>query len=104
MNLSGTWNLEVSTPFGKHPATLVFERDGDGALNGRIDSRLGNAPLLNLSTTDDGFDALVTMDFQGRGYEATIGGLADGDRIEGTIKVKLPIAPPLKFTGTRADS
>jgi hypothetical protein len=104
MNLAGTWNLEVSTPFGKHPATLVFERGGDGSLSGHIDSRLGSAPLSNLAANGDGFDALVMMDFQGKGYEATIGGLADGDRIEGTIKVKLPIAPPLKFTGTRAAS
>lgn len=104
MNLAGTWNLEVSTPFGKHPATLVIERGGDGSLTGTIDSRLGNAPLNNLSANGDGFDALVMMDFQGKSYEATIGGLADGDRIEGTIKVKLPIAPPLKFNGTRASS
>ena len=102
MNLAGTWNLEVSTPFGKQPATLVIERGGDGSLTGRIDSRLGTAPLINLSATGDGFDALVTMDFQGKSYEAAVGGLADGDRIEGTIKVKLPFAPPAKFTGTRA--
>ena len=102
MNLAGTWNLEVSTPFGRHPATLVIERGGDGSLSGTIDSRLGTAPLHNLAVSGEGFDALITMDFQGKPYEATIGALADGDRIEGTIKVKLPIAPPLKFNGTRA--
>lgn len=103
MNLLGTWNLEVTTPFfGKHPATLVFERGGDGSLTGHIDSQLGSAPLLNLSANGEGFDALVTMNFQGKDYEATIGGLASGDNIEGTIKVKLPIAPPVKFSGTRA--
>ena len=44
MNLVGKWNLEVATPFGKHPATLTFEAAG-GALSGKIDSRLGVAPL-----------------------------------------------------------
>ena len=65
MNLVGTWNLEVATPFGKHPATLVFEGTG-GALTAHIDSRLGAAPLEGLTVTHDGFDARVQMEFQGK--------------------------------------
>lgn len=102
MNLEGTWNLEVATPFGKHPATLVFARGDDGALNGHIDSRLGNAPLQNLNAEDDSFDALVALDFQGRNYEAAIGGRAAGDQLDGSIKVKFPLAPTIAFTGARA--
>ncbi len=101
MNLVGTWNLEVATPFGKHEATLVFEGAG-GALNAHIDSRLGTAPLNNLSVTHDGFDATVTMEVQGKPYDAAIHGQIDGNDIAGAIKVNLPIAPPLKYTGTRA--
>ena len=101
MNLVGTWNLEVATPFGKHPATLVFEGTG-GALTAHISSRLGDAPLESLTVTHDGFDARVTMEFQGKPYDATINGQIDGNDIAGAIKVKLPIAPPLKYTGTRA--
>jgi hypothetical protein len=101
MNLVGTWNLQVATPFGNHPATLVFEGAG-GALNAHIDSRLGTAPLENLSVTHDGFDATVQMEFQGKPYGASISGQIDGNDINGTIKVKLPIAPPIKYTGTRA--
>ncbi|HYE13984.1 MAG TPA: hypothetical protein VD968_06045 [Pyrinomonadaceae bacterium] len=101
MNLVGNWNLEVATPFGKQPATLVFEGTG-GALSGRIESRLGNVPLEHLSVTHDSFDAAVSLEFQGRDYEADIDGSVDGDSISGTIKVKLAIAPPIKYTGTRA--
>ena len=101
MNLVGIWNLEVATPFGKHPATLVFEGVG-GALNAHIDSRLGTAPLDNLSVTHDGFDATVTMEFQGKAYDASINGQIDGNDMAGTIKVKLAIAPPIRYTGTRA--
>ncbi len=101
MNLVGTWNLEVATPFGKHPATLVFEGAG-GALNAHIASRLGTAPLNNLSVTHDGFDARVTMELQGKPYAAGIKGQVENDFINGTIKVNLPIAPPIKYTGTRA--
>ena len=101
MNLVGNWDLQVATPFGTHPATLVFEATG-GALNGRIDSRLGNAPLENLSVTHDSFEATVALDFQGRGYEANINGRIEDNQINGVIKVKLPIAPPIKYTGSRA--
>jgi hypothetical protein len=102
MNLVGTWNLEVATPFGKHPATLIFEGTG-GALTAHISSRLGDAPLEGLTVTHDGFDARVQMDFQGKPYEAGIRGqVDDNDSISGVIKVKLPIAPPIKYTGTRA--
>ena len=101
MNLVGNWNLQVATPFGTHPATLVFEAAA-GALNGRIDSRLGNAPLENLTVTHDSFEATVALDFQGRGYQANINGRIEEDQINGVIKVKLPIAPPIKYTGSRA--
>ncbi len=101
MNLVGTWNLEVATPFGKHPATLVFEGTG-GALTAHITSRLGDAPLESLTVTHNGFDARVTMDFQGKPYAAGIKGQVEDDSINGTIKVNLPIAPAIKYTGTRA--
>jgi hypothetical protein len=102
MNLVGTWNLEVATPFGKHPATLVFESTG-GALTAHINSRLGDAPLEGLTVTHDGFDARVQMEFQGKSYEAAIAGhVEDNDSLNGTIKVKLAIAPTIRYTGTRA--
>jgi hypothetical protein len=102
MNLVGTWNLEVATPFGKHPATLVFEGTG-GALTAYIRSRLGDAPLESLTVTHDGFDARVTMEFQGKPYAASIKGqVENNDQLNGTIKVSLPIAPAIKYSGTRA--
>ena len=102
MNLVGTWNLQVATPFGTHPATLVFEGTG-GVLNAHISSRLGDAPLGDLSVGEDNsFNATVSLDFQGKPYDANISGRVDGDKLDGTIKVKIPIAPPIKYTGTRA--
>ena len=101
MNLVGKWNLEVATPFGKHPATLTFEAAG-GALSGKIDSRLGVAPLEGLTVTHDGFDATVSLDFQGKKYDAAINGQVEDNSINGKIKVKLAIAPTINYTGTRA--
>ncbi len=101
MNLVGTWNLEVATPFGTHPATLYFESTG-GALSGHINSRLGDAPLEGLTVTHDGFDATVQMEVQGKSYQANITGQVDDDDINGTIKVKMAIAPTIRYNGTRA--
>ena len=101
MNLVGTWDIEVATPFGKQPATLKFEGTG-GALSGSLDSRLGNSQLEGLTVTHDGFDATVSVDFQGKSYGAAIKGQVADDSINGTIKVKLAIAPTINYTGTRA--
>ena len=99
--MDGTWNLEVNTPSGTHPATLTFERT-NGALTGHMNSRLGNVPLTDLTTTDEGFDARVALDFQGRTFQADINGRVNDNRLDGTIKVGFPMAPTIRFTGTRA--
>ncbi|MCA1592389.1 MAG: hypothetical protein LC754_07010 [Acidobacteria bacterium] len=71
-------------------------------MTGRINSKLGNAPLRDIEANPDGFDAVVSLELQGRGYEANISGHIRDQRIDGTINVKFPFAPPLKFDGTRA--
>ena len=101
MSLDGTWKLEVSTPFGKHPATLVLDRSGN-TLNGHIDSQLGDVPLRDVSGDDSSFRATASMTFQGRTFEAGISGQVIGNQLDGTIDVKFPLAPTVKFTGTRA--
>ena len=99
--MKGRWNLQVSTPFGNHPATLIFERAG-GALSGHIQSQLGDVPLTDINDRGDSFDADVSLTLQGRTYSARIDGRAEGDQLTGTINVKLPFAPTVRFTGTRA--
>lgn len=101
--MDGTWNLEVATPFGKHPATLIFERAGDGnALTAHITSQVGVINLRDLNETADGFNANASYDFKGTTYTAKVTGTADGDRLDGTIKISLAIAPTIRYTGTRA--
>jgi hypothetical protein len=102
MNVTGTWALEVSTPIGKYPATLVVEPLEKGGLTGRIDSRLGTAPLSDILSTPDGFDAVVSLDVQGKTYEARVNATVSGDQIEGRIRVKSIPAPPARFTGMRS--
>jgi hypothetical protein len=99
--LLGVWNLDVKTPFGQHAATLTLRRDADGTASGDIASKLGSVELNGVALSAGGFEAAATHNFQGRDYTATVSARLDGPQMAGTIKVNLPIAPPLKFTGTR---
>jgi hypothetical protein len=55
-----------------------------------------------LTVSHDGFDATVSLDFQGKKYDAAINGQVEDDFINGKIKVKLAIAPTINYAGTRA--
>jgi hypothetical protein len=99
--IDGRWEIEVSTPFGTHPATLTIERAGE-EFGGRIVSRLGAAPLTDITPTADGFEAVVSLELQGRTYDARVSATLDGEGIEGRIKVNIPLAPPARFAGSRA--
>ena len=99
--MDGRWNLEVATPFGKHPATLVIERERGGSLSGHIASRLGNARLSDINPTGDGFNAVVSLELQGRTYDAKVSASIENERMEGSIHVNIPMVPPARFTGTK---
>ncbi len=99
--LLGVWNLDVGTPFGQHPATLTLRRDADGTAAGDITSRLGRVELNDIVLSADGFEATAAHNFQGKDYTASVSARLEGEQLTGTIKVNLPIAPPLKFTGAR---
>lgn len=101
MELVGTWDLEVSTPFGTHPATLLIEGDPGGGYRGRIDSRLGTATLEEVSETADGLEGTVSLELKGSTYTARVTAAVADERIDGQIKVNIPFAPPARFTGTK---
>lgn len=95
--LFGSWELQVKTPFGAHPATLDLHPDGTGSIN----SKLGNVALEDLQTAGDGFNAGVAYTYQGRTFNAKITGRVEGHGLSGQINVDMPIAPALKFTGEK---
>ena len=100
--LGGTWDLEVSTPFGKYPATLVLETLPGGGYRGHIDSRLGSAALSDILQTPDGLTGTVALDLKGNTYTAQVTAKVVDDRIDGQFKVNnIPFAPPARFTGTK---
>lgn len=103
MELDGTWDLEVSTPFGTYPAKMFVEAGGAGGRGGRIESRLGTALLSDVAQTPDGLEGVVALELKGHTYTARVTARVEGARIEGQIRVNnIPFAPPARFTGTKA--
>lgn len=101
--LLGTWELDVKTPFGQHPATLTLARGAGGEMAGAIKSQLGDGELSQINVEGEGVTAVVTLALQGRTFDAQVSGRVEGAQMTGTIKVSnLPIpAPALKFTGKK---
>lgn len=97
--LGGTWTLEIQTPFGQEiPATLtLIERDG--ALSGKVESEMGSGDVSNVGVDVNQFHATISIEMDGHKVEASINGMLEADRIEGSIT--LQDLPPLPFTGTR---
>lgn len=98
-NLTGTWTLEIETPFGMNlPAALVLSQDELG-LTGTVASEMGNAKLLSGSVEGNSFSGLMSFDAGGQAIEAHIEGEIDREQLRGTITMQ--DAPPLVFTGNK---
>lgn len=101
-NLVGTWTLDVNAPFfGKQTLTLKLTEE-NGALHGSVSHSMGGVELTNIEANDSEFSAAAALDVGGKKYEARVNGQAEGDEMNGAIKVNMAFVPAVKFTGTRA--
>ena len=96
----GAWALQISTPFGTQPITFTVERNG-GALSGTMAHERGAADVSNIEVRGQEFTALAAITLKGSRITADIDGRIAGTQMNGTVKVHLPIAPPVKFTGVK---
>jgi hypothetical protein len=99
--LIGTWALQMSTPFGTQPVTFTVEQTG-GGLSGRMSHERGAADVSNIQVRAGAeFTAHAAVTLKGTPITADIEGRIDGAQMNGTVRVHLPIAPPVKFTGVK---
>ncbi len=99
-NILGTWALQVSSPFGMQPVTFTVERAGD-VLTGKMSHERGTADVTNIKVHGADFTARAAVTLKGSQVTADIEGHIDGTQISGTVKVNLPVAPAVKFTGVK---
>ncbi|HYX40332.1 MAG TPA: hypothetical protein VE821_01480 [Pyrinomonadaceae bacterium] len=98
--ITGTWALQVSSPFGVQPITFTVERAG-GALNGVMRHERGAADVSEIHVRGQGFSARAAITLKGMRITADIEGRIEGAQINGTVNVHLPLAPVVKFTGVK---
>jgi hypothetical protein len=98
MSISGTWNVEISTPMGKQTAILDLAADGD-TLTGTAKQGGETAPIQDGKASGD--SATFTIDLTKPipvklGFDVT----AAGDALSGDVK--LGAFGTSKVNGTRA--
>ncbi len=82
-DLVGTWNLNLTSPQGTHPATFTIQEDA-GKLTGSISGEMGTTPV-DVKTSDAGVTLAFTVDYQGQPLPILLRGkLADGG-LKGTV-------------------
>ncbi|WP_033345147.1 hypothetical protein [Catenuloplanes japonicus] len=98
MSISGTWNVEISTPMGKQTAVLALAADGD-TLTGTATQGGETAPIQDGKASGDGatFTLNLTKPIPVKlGFDVT----ASGDALSGDVK--LGAFGTSKVVGTRA--
>ncbi|HEX8069351.1 MAG TPA: hypothetical protein VF546_05340 [Pyrinomonadaceae bacterium] len=98
--LVGSWALRVNTPFGVQPITFTVERSG-GALTGVMRHERGAADVTDIRVRGHEFTAQAGITLKGTHITADVTGQFDAAHISGNVKVHLPLAPLVTFTGIR---
>ena len=94
MAIAGTWKLTLETPFGVQTPSLRIDADGTGALI----SAIGEAPLGDLTVTDDTAEFTANVPTPMGNFSIGFSVKASGDALAGTFKSPLGSTD---FTGLR---
>lgn len=94
MSIVGAWKLTLQTPFGVQTPTLRIAADGTGGLI----SPIGEAPLSNLTVTDDAAEFIASVPTPMGTFEIGFRVKANGDALAGTFTSPLGAT---EFTGLR---
>lgn len=95
--LTGSWSLDVETPFGQNiPATLTVLRT-DSGLGGSVTSPMGNATIKTARLDGNAFSATMSFNMGGQMLDAQIAGEIEGEEIQGSIS--MPDTPAIPFHG-----
>lgn len=96
---TGTWALDIETPFGQNiPASLILSQEESG-LSGSVTSEMGDASILSASIDGNAFSAKMSFNIGSQALDAQIIGEVNDGRIAGTISMQ--DSPPIPFTGDK---
>jgi hypothetical protein len=101
-NLSGKWDLNVSTDGGPISAKAEFSVASDGTISGTVDSaEYGSSKIASGSVKDASFSFKFNISADGNVIEVTMTGTFDEKSLKGSGSAG---DMAFSFTGTRASS
>jgi len=83
-NVTGAWQLTMSTPQGDNTVDVTFKQDGQN-ITGELTSPLGTAPFKG-TIVQDAMKVVASVDMQGTPLELTFEAKVTGDTLAGTVK------------------
>ncbi len=100
-DVNGKWNLTIDFQGQQLPVTLTLKQDG-AKVSGSMDSMMGKGDIADAKVAGNKFIGTAKAEIQGQAMELNINGTVEGDSMKGTITIPMPGAPPLPFTGKKA--
>ncbi len=94
-----TWNLEVTSPQGNLPITMVLLKEGE-SITGTLNTPVGDGAITAGAISGNSLEATASLSFQGMPVNVKITGTINGDSVSGSVDTG--ILGSLPFTGTRA--
>lgn len=101
-DLSGKWDLAVSTDGGPISAKAEFKVAADGSITGSVESaEYGTSTITSGSVTDAGFVVKFNISGDGNAIQVTMSGTFDEKSLKGSGSAG---DASFSFTGTRASA
>jgi hypothetical protein len=101
-DLSGKWDLNVTTDGGPISAKVEFKVAADGSITGTVESaQYGSSKISSGSATDSSFAIKFNISSDGNAIEVSMSGTYDEKSLKGTGSAG---DTNFSFTGTRSSS
>lgn len=85
IDITGTWDVLVTTPQGDMPSVLSLKKDGDKFV-GTLSSQMGETPVEG-AVKDKAVSIYFTISMNGNNLDVVFNGTIDGEAMKGTADV-----------------
>ncbi len=99
-NLTGKWNLIVSSPQGQQNITADLQMAADGTLSGTLTSMLGTSSIIEGYVSGKKFDFKTSISMGARSIIVSFSGSMEEKEMKGTVSFE---SVTVEFTGSRPE-
>ncbi len=98
-NVAGDWTLALNFMGSEVSVKMLLVQDGS-SVTGKLNTMLGEGEISGGKVNGNKLSATAATEIQGQSVEFIIAGIADGDKMNGTIESAM-IPDALEFSGNR---